>query len=73
MLTKVQLNSELIYEVIVSPKMPTKIFPDFCPGSFLEGRTEIWKNVGCHFGRDDDLVYSFSTELTFSNKSNLMI
>ena len=28
---KGQLNSELIYEVIVSPKMPTKIFPDFCP------------------------------------------
>ena len=28
---KGQLNSEWIYEVIVSPKMPTKIFPDFCP------------------------------------------
>ena len=30
-----QLNSELIYEVIVSPKMPTKNFKDFCPGSLL--------------------------------------
>ena len=29
--TKGQLNSEWIYEVIVSPKMPTKNFPDFCP------------------------------------------
>ena len=28
---KGQLNSKRIYEVIVSPKMPTKIFPDFCP------------------------------------------
>ena len=32
---KGQLNSEWIYEVIVSPKMPTKIFKDFCPGSLL--------------------------------------
>ena len=30
-IAKGQLNSEWIYEVIVSPKMPTKIFPDFCP------------------------------------------
>ena len=56
---KGQLNSEWIYEVIVSPKMPTKDFPDFCPGSLLEGRTEIWKNFGCHFGRNDDLINSF--------------
>ena len=26
-----QLNSEWIYEVIFSPKMPTKNFSDFCP------------------------------------------
>ena len=31
--TKGQLNSEWIYEVIVSPKMSTKKFKDFCPGS----------------------------------------
>ena len=30
-LSKGQLNSEWIYEVIVSPKMPTKNFKDFCP------------------------------------------
>jgi hypothetical protein len=30
-ITKGQLNSERIYEVIVSPKMPTKNFLDFCP------------------------------------------
>ena len=28
---KGQLNSERIYEVIVSPKMPTKNMKDFCP------------------------------------------
>ena len=33
--TKGQLDSEWIYEVIVSPKMPTKKFKDFCPGSSL--------------------------------------
>ena len=34
---KGQLNSEWIYEVIVSLKMPTKNLKDFCPGSLLEG------------------------------------
>ena len=29
--TKGRLNSVCIYEVHVSPKKPTKIFPDFCP------------------------------------------
>ena len=32
--TKGQLNSEWIYEVIVSPKMPTKTFKDFCPTAY---------------------------------------
>ena len=36
---KGQLNSEWIYEFIVSPKMPTKNFPDFCPGS-------LWQKSG---------------------------
>ena len=40
-LHKGQLNSEWIYEVIVSPKIPTKNYQDFCPGSLLEGRAEI--------------------------------
>jgi hypothetical protein len=31
--TKGQLNSGWIYDAIVSPKMPTKIFKDFCPRS----------------------------------------
>ena len=53
--SKGQLNSEWIFEVIVSPKMPTKHFSDFCPGSLLEGR-EIF---GWHFGRNDDLINSF--------------
>ena len=30
---KGQLNSEWIYEVIISPKIPTKNYRDFCPGS----------------------------------------
>ena len=38
---KGQLNSDWIYEVIVSPKMPTKNYEDFCPESLLEGRAEI--------------------------------
>ena len=42
--TKGQLNSEWIYEVIVSPEMPTKNLKDFCPGSSLEGRAEILQN-----------------------------
>ena len=33
LVTKGQLNSESIYEVIVSPKIPTKDYRDFCPGS----------------------------------------
>ena len=49
--TKGQLNSELIYEVIVSPKMPTKNVKDFCP--------EILHIFGWHFGRNDDLINSF--------------
>ena len=56
---KGQLNSEWIYDVIVSPKMPTKNFKDFCPGSLLEGRAEILKIFGWHFGRNDDLINSF--------------
>ena len=32
---KGQLDSEWIYEVIVSPKMPTKNYQDFCPGSLF--------------------------------------
>jgi hypothetical protein len=39
--------------------MPTKIFPDFCPGSLLEDRAEIWKILDWNFGRNDDLINSF--------------
>ena len=56
---KGQLNSEWIYEVIVSLKMPTKNCQDFCPGSFLEGRAKISVIFGWHFGRNDDLINSF--------------
>ena len=43
---KSQLTSECIYEVIISPKMPTKNYRDFCPGSLLEGRADIVGNFG---------------------------
>ena len=56
---KRQLNSKWIYEVIVSSKIPTKNYRDFCPGSLSEGRAEIWKKFGWHFGRNDDLINSF--------------
>jgi hypothetical protein len=36
--------------------MPTKNLKDFCPGSLLEGRAEIF---GWYFGRNDDLINSF--------------
>ena len=57
--SKGQLNSEWINEVIVSPKMPTKNLKDFCSGSLLEGRAEILQIFGWHFGRNDDLINSF--------------
>ena len=56
---KGQLNSEWIYEVIVSPKTTNKYFKDFCPGSLLEGRAEILKIFGWNFGRNDDIINSF--------------
>ena len=47
LITKGQLNSEWIYEVIVSPKMQTKTYKDFC----LTKQTRI---VALYF--DDFLV-----------------
>ena len=46
--TKGQLNSEWIYEVIFSPKMPAKNFKDFCHGSLLEGKAEILQIFDWH-------------------------
>jgi hypothetical protein len=57
--TKGQLNSEWIYEVIFSSKIPTKNYRDLCPGSLLEGRVEISVIFGWDFGRNDDLINSF--------------
>ena len=56
---KGQLNSGWIYEVIVSPKTPTKNYRDFCPASLLEGRAEISVIFGWDFGRKNDLINSF--------------
>ena len=58
-LFKGQLNSEWIYEVIVSSKMPTKTYRNFGPGSLLEGMAEISVIFGWHFGKIDDLINSF--------------
>ena len=38
-------------QFIVSPKMLTKNVKDFCPGSLLEGRAEIFQIFGWHFER----------------------
>ena len=56
---KGQLNSEWIYEVIFSSKIPTKNYRDFCPGSLLEGRAEISVILGWDFGRNNDHLKSF--------------
>jgi hypothetical protein len=45
--------------VIISSKIPTKNYRDFCPGSLLEGRAEIFVIFGWDFGRNDDLINSF--------------
>ena len=49
-MSKGQLNSERIYEVIVSPKIPTKNYRDFCPRSLLYGRVEIFVIFGWDLG-----------------------
>ena len=59
--SKGQLNSEWIYEVIISPKMPTKKFPDFCPIKQTRIVALFWWSFGecrqffcydpCLFGR----------------------
>ena len=71
MVSKSQLNSEWIYEVNVSSKMPTKNNQDFCPGSLLEGRAEILKVlVGIWGGTMTSQIYSeFNRPL--ANKRNL--
>jgi hypothetical protein len=46
------------YEVIVSSKIPTKNYRDFCPRSLLEGRAKISVICGWDFGRKDDLINS---------------
>ena len=54
---KVLLASRATLCQLSSPKMPTKIFPDFCPT--LSVRAKIWKNFGWHYGRNDDLINAF--------------
>ena len=56
LITKGQTNSEWIYEVIVSSKIPTKNYRDFCPGSLLEGRAKIYVIFGWDLGRNDELI-----------------
>ena len=54
-LAKGQLISEWIYEVILSPKMPTKKFEGFLPCNFIRGRAKILQIFDWHCGRKDDL------------------
>ena len=59
---KGQLNSEWIYDVIVSSKMPTKNFKDFRPRSLLSS----WQGRNLsNFGRNDDIINSFWIQLNF--------
>ena len=48
--TKGLFNSEWIYEVIFSSKIPTKNYKDFCPGRLLEGRAKLSVVFGWDFG-----------------------
>ena len=50
--SKGHLNSEWIYEVIVSPKMATKTFPDFCPTKQTRIVALFLVSVGSFFGYD---------------------
>ena len=65
--SKGQLNSEYIYEVIISPKMATKKYKDFCPTKQTRivakktayNHQKITKNKcydPCLFGRAEILV-----------------
>jgi hypothetical protein len=39
--------------------MYNKKLPGFLPRKLIEGRAEILVIFGWHFGRNDDLIYSF--------------
>ena len=64
---KDKLNSNWIYEGIVSSKMWTKNMKDFRPGSLLESRAKILQIFDSHFGINDDLINSIWIQLTFKN------
>ena len=68
---KGHLNSEWIYEVIVSPKMQTQNYKDFCPTKqtrivakktaythqkITKKSAAILVIFGLHFWRNDDLI-----------------
>ena len=76
-LFKGQLKSEWIYGVIISSEIPTKNYRDFCPGSLLDGRTEISAFlVGISQTNSNSFVYHFqfeSHELDFISCSFLPI
>ena len=59
---KGRLNSEWIYEVIVSTKIPIEKLPKSLR-SLLEGRAEILVIFSWHFGRNDDFINSFWIKL----------
>ena len=57
----------------VSPKIPTKNYRDFCPGSLLEGKAEISVTFGWDFGRNNGLMNSFWIKLTFRGRYWILI
>ena len=65
-ITKGQIISEWIYEVIVSLKIRTKNCQDFCPHYTAVHRAEIRTIFRSYFGRNDDFINSFWNLLTFT-------
>ena len=59
---KGHLNSEWIYEVIISPNVWTNNLKYFCPWSLLEGRAEILQIFGWHFVRNDEMYFNLRIE-----------
>ena len=54
--TKGQLISKCLYEVIISPKYQRRKFDNFCPE---RARAEIIKKFRWYFGRNDDFIKTF--------------
>jgi hypothetical protein len=66
-LDKGQLISKCPYELIVSPKIPTKLFLDFCPGIFCSFLGASWKLFGLY----GDLVSNITNKEAYRKHQKL--